>query len=178
MKSCSSAKRSLFAACLERALGRVESDADAKGQTLTVTGASDVTLSADPYRLEQILANYLSNAVKFTPLGGQIEVRLSADAGELRCEVVDSGSGIAADDLPHIFQPFFQVDALQSRSHSGAGLGLALAKRLTELHGGRVWVESEVGRGSRLRFCPRSRAAAASHGSERITRQGQRPEPS
>lgn len=145
-------ERVSFASILSRVLARVSGDVDAKGQSLSVTGDTDASLSADPYRLEQILTAYLSNAIKFTPLSGQIEVKLDAGGGELRCEVVDNGVGIASDDLPHIFQPFFQVSALQERSHNGAGLGLALAKRLTELHGGRVWVESGLGRGSRFGF--------------------------
>ena len=145
-------ERVSFAAVLARALGRIRDDAEAKGLLLRVTGTPDISVTADAHRLEQILGAYLSNAVKFTPLGGEIEVRLGVYGSELRCEVVDSGIGIAPDDLPHIFQPFFQVSALQGRSHNGAGLGLALAKRLTELHGGRVWVESSLGQGSRFGF--------------------------
>lgn len=133
---------------LERALAKLRGALAAKGQTLQVRGSAEVVLSADPLRLEQILSAYLSNASKFTPLGGHLELSLSRDGDELRCEVADNGIGVAADDLPHIFQPFFQVDSLQSRSQSGAGLGLALAKRLAELHGGRVWAESELGQGS------------------------------
>lgn len=147
-----------FSQVLRRALGKVEATAEAKGLTLQVSGGADETLSADPVRLEQILSSYLSNAVKFTPLGGRVSVTLTADADELRCEVADDGVGIAAADLPHIFQPFFQVDGLEGREQSGAGLGLALAQRLSELHGGRVWAESEPGRGSRFGFAVPRRA--------------------
>jgi len=153
-----------FGAVLERALANVRPAAEAKGLALHAAGAPDLTLTGDPVRLEQILGTYLSNAVKFTPLGGRIEVRLEADADELRCEVVDDGVGIAADDLPHIFQPFFRVGRLEGRAEGGAGLGLALARRLTELHGGRVWAESAPGAGSRFGFAvPRSASWQAQH---------------
>lgn len=141
-----------FGAVLAPALGRVEGAAAAKGLTLTVSGGAGPTLYADAPRLEQILGAYLSNAVKFTPLGGLVEVSLSVAAAEFRCEVVDDGVGIAPDDLPHVFQPFFRVGSLEGRAESGAGLGLALAKRLCELHGGHVWAESTPGQGSRFGF--------------------------
>lgn len=149
-----------FGAVLTPALGRVEAAAAAKGLTLTVSGAARPTLYADAPRLEQILGAYLSNAVKFTPLGGLVEVSLAADAAEFRCEVVDDGVGISPDDLPHVFQPFFRVGSLEGRAESGAGLGLALAKRLCELHGGRVWAESTPGRGSRFGFALPLRGSA------------------
>lgn len=148
----------LFSAVLSRALAKAQSAADLKGQTLAVSGAAEVSLFGDPVRLEQMLSAYLGNAVKFTPLGGHIEVRLEGDATEFRCEVVDDGVGIGADDLPHIFQPFFRVSSLEGRSETGAGLGLALAKRLGDLHGGRVWAESSPGRGSRFGFALPRRA--------------------
>jgi len=148
-----------FRAVLARALAKIRPAAEAKGLALSVSDVPDLSLTGDPVRLEQILVTYLANAVKFTPLGGYVTVRLDADADELRCEVVDDGVGISADDLPHIFQPFFQVSRLEGRTQNGAGLGLALTKRLTELHGGRVWAESTPGQGSRFGFSvPRSAA--------------------
>ena len=147
-----------FGSVLARALAKVRPAAEARGLTLQVP-FPDLTLTGDPVRLEQMLVTYLSNAVKFTPLGGHVAVQLDADADEVRCEVVDDGVGISEGDLPHIFQPFFRVSRLEGRSETGAGLGLALAKRLTELHGGRVWVESTPGQGSRFGFAvPRSAA--------------------
>jgi signal transduction histidine kinase len=148
----------LFSTVLERALVKAQSAVDLKGQTLQVSGAAEVSLFGDPVRLEQMLSAYLGNAVKFTPLGGRIEIRLESDATEFRCEVIDDGVGIGADDLPHIFQPFFRVSSLEGRSETGAGLGLALTKRLSALHGGRVWAESEPGRGSRFGFALPRRA--------------------
>ena len=151
-----------FETVLTRVLATVHAAAHTKGLSVKVSGEPSVTLYADAPRVGQILGAYLSNAVKFTPLGGSLGVVLTADSGELRCEVIDDGVGISPDDLPHIFQPFFRVQALEGQTEGGAGLGLALAKRLCELHGGRVWAESTPGLGSRFGFSlPRHRAPSA-----------------
>jgi PAS domain S-box-containing protein len=107
-------------------------------------------LLADERRLLQILVNLLSNAVKFTPEGGRIGLSVTPDAerAEVWFTVWDTGIGIAEDDLPRLFRPFEQLDTRLAREYEGSGLGLALVRRLTELHGGRVVVESAVGRGS------------------------------
>ena len=109
-------------------------------------------LVADARRLKQVLVNLLSNAVKFTPDGGRIEVATAADRETQRLEisVSDSGIGIAPENLPKLFQPFRQIDARLAREYSGTGLGLALVRRLVELHGGSVSVESRPGEGSRF----------------------------
>lgn len=109
-------------------------------------------VTADPKRLKQILVNLLSNAVKFTPMGGKVKLEVTVDeaAGVVRYEVEDTGIGIAAADLPRLFQPFTQLDSSLSRHHEGTGLGLALVSRLTALHGGSVTVESELGKASRF----------------------------
>ncbi|NTU81232.1 MAG: PAS domain S-box protein, partial [Chloroflexales bacterium] len=110
------------------------------------------TVEADPKRLKQILVNLLSNAVKFTPAGGKVSLEVAADAeaGVIRFAVQDTGIGIAPEDIARLFQPFRQLDSSLSRQHEGTGLGLALVHRLSELHGGSVAVESEVGKGSRF----------------------------
>ena len=152
-------ERITFDTVLTRVLGALREDAQTKGLSVHVSGETAVTLYADAPRVGQILGAYLSNAVKFTPLGGRIEISLGATADEVRCEVTDDGIGVGLDDLPHIFQPFFRAQAHEEQG--GAGLGLALAKRLCELHGGRVWAESTPGSGSRFGFSlPRHRAQA------------------
>jgi PAS domain S-box-containing protein len=109
-------------------------------------------LEADAKRLKQMLVNLLSNAVKFTPDGGQVslEVTTAAEAGVIRFAVQDTGIGIAPEGLARLFQPFTQLDSSLNRQYEGTGLGLALVRRLAELHGGSVTGESEVGQGSRF----------------------------
>lgn len=109
-------------------------------------------VQADMKRLKQMLVNLLSNAVKFTPVGGKVnlEVITDAEAGVVHLAVQDIGIGIAPEDLEKLFRPFVQLDASLSRQHEGTGLGLALVRRLTELHNGHIAVESEPGKGSRF----------------------------
>ena len=109
---------------------------------------------ADPKRLKQILINLLSNAVKFTSKGGKVrlEVKTNAQAKQIRFSVTDSGIGISAEDLPKLFQPFVQLDTRLSRQYEGTGLGLVLVKKLVEMHGGSIEVQSEVGTGSCFAF--------------------------
>jgi signal transduction histidine kinase len=108
-------------------------------------------VSGDERRIRQILFNLLSNAVKFTPAGGRVDVSASRVDGEVRLAVSDTGPGVPAEDVDRIFEEFQQTD-VGAQHHEGTGLGLALSKRLVELHGGRIWVESEVGVGSRFVF--------------------------
>ncbi len=106
-------------------------------------------LSGDPGRLEQVAWNLISNAIKFTPPGGRVSVRLEQGVQHVRFSVQDTGSGIAPEFLPHIFERFRQGDPSITRRHGGLGLGLSIVRQLVELHGGRVWAESEgEGRGS------------------------------
>ena len=109
-------------------------------------------INGDPRRLKQILINLLSNAVKFTPEGGSIglNVKGNVTTGLVKITVWDTGIGIATKDIPQLFKPFVQLDSSLSRRFTGTGLGLALVKRLTEMHGGEVIVESGVGQGSRF----------------------------
>ena len=111
-----------------------------------------IFLVGDARRLKQILINLLSNAVKFTPAQGRVSLNVQADPqlALVRFEVVDTGIGISAQDLTRLFKPFTQVDSGLSRQYEGTGLGLALVKKLTEMHGGAVRVESEPGQGSRF----------------------------
>ncbi len=128
---------------------------DAHKHHLQVTCSLDTavtTIQVDARRLKQILVNLLNNAVKFTPDGGKIGLEVEGDAaqGVVRLTVWDTGIGIAEQDLGKLFQQFVQLDASLARQYAGTGLGLALVKGLTEMHGGSVAVESELGHGSRF----------------------------
>ena len=131
------------------ALKLVGSKAREKDQTLVIAVEQNAPpLYADERALKQILINLVSNAVKFTPLGGKIEVIGSRAAnGDFQIMVRDNGPGIPREKVDNIFQPFNQVDNRFDRQAGGTGLGLALVRGLTELHGGRAWLESDFGRG-------------------------------
>jgi signal transduction histidine kinase len=110
---------------------------------------------ADREKLAHVLGNLLGNAIDFTPSGGHVWVHACPyfeDRTTVLVEVGDSGIGIAADHHDLVFQEFAQVDASASRQHHGTGLGLTIARHLVELHGGRIWLDSELGRGSRFFF--------------------------
>lgn len=112
------------------------------------SGAQVDLVRADASRLKQILYNYLSNALKFTPTGGRVKVSVWAEDSEtFRIDVEDSGPGIAPDDIPRLFSEFGQLGDSE-KSKAGSGLGLAISKHIAEAQGGRVGVKSEVGRGS------------------------------
>jgi PAS domain S-box-containing protein len=125
----------------------------AKKKSITVEYSSppdSPSILVDPKRLKQILVNLLNNAVKFTPENGNITLKVQADAGrdQMRFSITDTGIGIAPDDLPKLFKPFVQLDSSLSRQYEGSGLGLMLAQKLVDMHGGSIQVESAVGRGS------------------------------
>jgi signal transduction histidine kinase len=110
---------------------------------------------ADRDKLRHVLGNLIGNAIKFTADGGRIWISFSRrgrNAEELLVEVGDTGRGIARDHYELVFREFAQVDASPSRPHHGTGLGLAIARKLVELHSGKIWVESELGKGSRFFF--------------------------
>jgi signal transduction histidine kinase len=108
-------------------------------------------VEGDERRIKQVIFNLLSNAVKFTPAGGDVEVSAAQVDGEVRVAVADTGPGLASEDHARIFEEFQQAEA-GMELREGTGLGLALSKRLVELHGGRIWVDSELGRGSTFVF--------------------------
>jgi two-component system sensor histidine kinase BaeS len=105
---------------------------------------------ADPVRLRQVVDNLVTNALRHTPAGGRVELRGFADGDDLVIEVRDTGTGIAAEDLPHVFERFWRAEKSRSRLTGGSGLGLAIVKKLVEGHGGTVGVASTVGEGSRF----------------------------
>ncbi|MCG8456193.1 MAG: sensor histidine kinase, partial [Holophagales bacterium] len=108
-------------------------------------------VNADVGLMERALQNLLDNALRHTPSGGTVEVRLEERAGRVEVAVSDTGSGIAPEDLPRIFERFYRSRDKQV-SRTGAGFGLAIAARIAELHGGRLDVESALGEGSTFRF--------------------------
>ncbi len=131
------------------ALERVKPAAAGRRQRVTFADeAPGARLVVDRRRLVQILVNLLDNASKFSPAGGEIGLRVSREDRDVRFSVWDRGIGIAADDVPLLFQPFVQIDGRLTRRSSGTGLGLALVEKLAALHGGRVGVQSRLGEGS------------------------------
>ena len=137
---------------LERGISMVRERATQDGVQvkLHANGGFDV-VTGDERRIRQVIFNLLSNAVKFTPSGGVVDVTATQADGDVSVSVADTGPGIAAEDLDRIFEEFQQTEA-GARHHEGTGLGLALSKRFVEMHGGRIWCESEVGTGSTFVF--------------------------
>jgi signal transduction histidine kinase len=139
-----------LAALMQAAVESVRVAADAKEVRVQCELASDVpVLSGDAGRLQQVVWNLLINAVKFTPRGGNIHVRLRGADGHAEISVSDNGIGIPADTLPHIFERFRQADSSAAREHGGLGLGLAIVRYLVEMHGGTVQaVSAGTGKGA------------------------------
>jgi signal transduction histidine kinase len=138
---------------LDNALTLVRERATRHGITLTQTlptGVGDIV--ADERKVKQILLNLLSNAVKFTPEGGRVGLAATAAEGVVTISVSDTGIGIAPEDQGAIFEEFRQVGRDDARKQEGTGLGLTLAKKFVELHGGRIWIQSQVGQGSTFTF--------------------------
>jgi signal transduction histidine kinase/ActR/RegA family two-component response regulator len=138
---------------IQGALETVRPAADAKGITIDSTlDAGAGLVSGDPARLQQVLWNLLGNAIKFTPRGGRVTVRLQRGGDHAEITIADTGCGVAPDMLPHLFERFWQADSTASRTHGGLGLGLAIVKHLVELHGGTVQASSDgIDRGTTFR---------------------------
>jgi PAS domain S-box-containing protein len=137
-------------ALLVEALEMLRSLASARSLELSLDTPHELPgVVADPQRIQQVLGNLVGNAIKFTPQGGRITVRGSPLTGEVRVAVEDTGPGIPAEQLPHVFGQFWQGTRTDKR---GIGLGLAIAKAIVEAHNGRIWVESTVGAGSSFYF--------------------------
>ena len=138
---------------LEHGVAMVRERASRQGLSLDVVVDPDVdVVVADPLRLKQVILNLLTNAVKFTPSGGRVEARAQRVGAEVQVSVEDTGIGIAEDQLERIFESFQQGPRSVSGAAEGTGLGLTLSKRIVELHGGRLWVESRLGHGSTFTF--------------------------
>lgn len=144
---------------LRRIVGAARPTAEAKGIELELDSSGPVAdLWGDPHRIEIVVTNLVGNALKFTPRGGHVRVSLVATESGASVRVRDDGEGIAAEDQARIFDRFYQVEGSVRRRHGGAGIGLSLARELAELHGGRLSVESTLGRGATFHLeLPRGR---------------------
>jgi len=155
-----------FERMLQKVITVIGYRADEKQQSLTICIDDDVpkVIVGDDQRLAQVITNLLSNAVKFTPEGGNISIGTSLvgksdDECELRIEVVDTGIGISPSQQQKLFEMFGQADSGTSRKFGGTGLGLEISKRIIELMGGRIWIESELGKGSHFIFTFKARCS-------------------
>ncbi len=138
---------------VNRAIEAVRAQATAGGITLQTDLPADLPLvDVDPQRIGQVLGNLLNNALTHTPSGREIVVAARPGESEVEVSVSDTGEGIPPEHLPYIFERFYRADKSRSRATGGTGLGLAIAKQLVEAHGGRIEVESEVGRGTQFTF--------------------------
>ncbi|HEV8360976.1 MAG TPA: ATP-binding protein [Candidatus Thermoplasmatota archaeon] len=138
---------------MEKVRSMVASQAEPKGLQVQLEIAPQAEVAyGDARRLEQCLLNLASNAVKFTPPGGRVLLAAVPHPEGVQFSVADTGPGISAEDQKRLFKEFVQLQDVTRREHGGTGLGLALTKRLVELHKGRIWVESEVGKGSAFHF--------------------------
>src|SRR5262249_3521473 len=127
---------------VEAAVDTVSPAADAKGVAIEMQIERGLSVFGDRDRIQQVVWNLMSNAVKFTPGGGHVTVRVRRTAAGVEMSVSDTGIGIARGDLPYVFQRFWQAHTGASREYGGLGIGLALARHLVELHGGEIAVDS------------------------------------
>jgi len=128
---------------------------DAKAQNITLKAELDgkpFYIEADGVKIGIVISNLIKNALQFTNTGGHVTVKVEEASGYVKVEVKDDGIGIAAKDLPRVFERFFQVETHLTRRYGGMGLGLAVAQSMIDLHNGRIWVESEEGKGSTFTF--------------------------
>jgi signal transduction histidine kinase len=136
---------------LRSAISMHAEQASRRGIHLALTSdQEEITVTADERRVRQVVFNLLSNAVKFTPDGGKVGVSARAGMGHVAIAVADTGPGISPGEIETIFEEFEQTS--DGKKAEGTGLGLPLSRKLVELHGGRLWAESELGRGSTFRF--------------------------
>jgi signal transduction histidine kinase len=135
---------------IERRIEAAKGEADKKGITLLYEfpGNTTAVVNADAVQVDRVLTNLLDNAIKYTGMGGTVRIVLSNREREILVQITDTGTGIPEDSLSRIFNEFYRI----SRDSKGSGLGLSIAKKIVEAHGGRIWVESEHGKGSTFSF--------------------------
>ncbi|HLY92962.1 MAG TPA: PAS domain-containing sensor histidine kinase [Candidatus Angelobacter sp.] len=141
-----------FAGCLREVVAGIQQQSAAKNIRVDVRNRFNGTLYADRMRVKEILYNLLSNALKFTPEGGEVWVEATVQAYELQVVVGDTGIGVHPQEHDTIFDKFYQVGSTTEGTREGTGLGLPITRKLVELHGGNIWLESSPGKGSRFSF--------------------------
>jgi signal transduction histidine kinase len=144
----------LFAAA-SRAVAQLDRQARERRVTITIEPADTPSVvRADEDRIHQVLVNLLDNGIKFTPAKGQVSISFGQADEQVSCTIADTGPGIPAGEIPHVFERFYRGDRARARvaGENGSGLGLAIARAIVEAHGGRIWVESEPGQGARFTF--------------------------
>jgi signal transduction histidine kinase len=161
-----------LSAVLEDALSSLRPQFVAKSIRLETNVPRSISIDGDRVRTRQILYNLLSNAAKFTPAGGRVSVDVSCADGFAEISVSDTGIGIPPQEHESIFDKFHQVVAATSGMREGTGLGLPITRRLVEEHGGRIWLESEPGKGSRFTFTIPSGIAPLGHTNEKSVGSG------
>ena len=139
---------------IRTAVERLQMQYDDKGVKLQIEGGAAVPpAQMDGARITQVLVNLLGNALQYTPAGGFVTIRAWGEGREVLVSVHDTGIGISAEHLPHLFERFYRVDRSRARTGGGSGIGLTISKYLVEAHGGRIWAESPgVGQGSTFTF--------------------------
>jgi two-component system sensor histidine kinase BaeS len=125
-----------------------EARAAQAGVALTTGAPHGLVIMADPLRLRQVLDNLVANALRYVPSGGSVAISATRQGQEVAITVADTGTGIAAEDLPHVFDRFWRADKSRTRSTGGSGLGLAIVRKLAEAQGGSVDVASTLGKGT------------------------------
>ncbi|MCU1287164.1 MAG: multi-sensor signal transduction histidine kinase [Acidobacteriales bacterium] len=149
------------ATLLDDAIDTFDSIAKARGIDLSIHASSEEAVVADRDAIQQVFANLIENAIKYSPPGGHVLLGAAADGAKVQFFVRDSGSGIALEHQPRLFERFYRVDASRSRESGGTGLGLAIVKHIVLNHGGSVWVESELGHGATFYFTLRHSQASS-----------------
>jgi signal transduction histidine kinase len=138
----------------------VEVVSDAKSIRVNLDAPTDFIVKGDAAKLRTLFLNLVENALRYTAAGGRVAISLGIKNTHVAVSVADTGIGIPEEHLPHIFERFYRVDKSRSRAEGGVGLGLAIAKRIAELHAGRIEVQSKVGEGSTFAvFLPLDRIA-------------------
>ncbi|MEA3254097.1 MAG: ATP-binding protein, partial [Chloroflexota bacterium] len=142
-----------IAELIKQTVAAVQAQAVARGVSVSIDLPDELpAVNIDSRRISQVLRNLLENAVAHTDKGDTITVIARQQGGWIEIAVIDTGEGIPADDLPNIFERFYRVDKSRTRATGGTGLGLTIARRLVEAHGGKIEVQSEPGKGSRFSF--------------------------